>query len=58
MIPFKAKEEIYGPPIVFVEDSFYVIGGTVDYSESNKIARFNSKTRKWSKAGELFSAKG
>ena len=30
----------------------------MDYSESNTIARFNSKTRKWSKAGELFSAKG
>ena len=61
----KANDGIYFAPIVFVDDSFFVIGGVsyeitsdnVYRSESNIIGRLNAQTRKWSRAGQLVSAR-
>ena len=47
---------IYGITIVFINDAFYVFGGTGrsaadGSSDSNLISRFDITTRKWSLAG-------
>ena len=58
IIPCKARDNIYNAPIVFVGESFYLIGGAVDnyYVQStNTIGRFNTQTRKWTQAGQLIS---
>ena len=54
-IPCKANEWIYYPTIIFIEDSFYVIGGYIDGMFSDTIGRLNAQTRKWSRAGQLIT---
>ena len=50
-------DRIYGISIVFINDAFYVFGGTGripssgQYSVTNLIGRFNIVTREWSVAG-------
>ena len=45
-------------PIVFIGDSFYVIGGWVDDEQSKTIGRFDATRRVWSKSGELIVQRG
>ena len=55
---FLANDYIGYAPIVFIRDSFYLIGGYVDRVDSNTIGRFDATRRVWSKSGELISGRG
>ena len=42
---------------MFIEDSFYVIGGRVDGDDSKTVGRFDATRRVWSKSGELINGR-
>ena len=44
-------------PIVYIENSFYVISGYIDYKYTKIIARLDATRKVWSKSGELISGR-
>ena len=57
-IPSKDNSYIYRAPIIHVEGAFYVIGGvTGSTGYSKTIARLDSISYEWSKAGDLISGR-
>ena len=49
----KATRFIYGAPIIFVNDGYYVIGGRIDNRDSDVIGRLSATTKVWSLVGKL-----
>ena len=57
-IPYKESSFIVLAPIIHVDGAFYVIGGlTISNNFSKTIARLDSSSYEWSKAGDLTSGR-
>ena len=50
-----AERYIAYAPIVYIRDSFYLIGGNVYGDDSKTIGRFDATRRVWSNSGELIN---
>ena len=51
------KDEIYKYASIFLQKSFYIIGGMVKSEATSTIARLNTDSWKWSSAGNLNKAR-
>ena len=54
--PTKVDEYIFWAPVVYIGDSFYVVGGRADGGYITTIGKLDANSR-WSKAGDLSTAR-
>ena len=50
---FVKDERVFNYASVFINASFFIIGGHADRADSNTIARLDTTTWSWSRAGSL-----
>ena len=50
---FHFKDYLYGAAVINFDENFFVFGGATNRGSTDVIARFHSKTFKWSMVGEL-----
>ena len=54
---FVKDEYIWGYASVFINGNFFIVGGAAKFKSLNTIARLDSATWSWSRAGRLNTAR-